>query len=50
MTTAEKQQELKNKIVQGLDLAYKRMIEHKKEKGLQIAVMQDNRVVFIKPE
>jgi hypothetical protein len=41
---------LKEKILAGLEIAYKRMIEFKKRKNSVIVVLKDGKVVKIKPE
>lgn len=50
MTTVEKQIELRNKILAGLELSYKRLLEYKKYKNSVLVVMRDNKIVEIKPE
>lgn len=49
MTTVEKQIELRNKILIGLDKVYERLIEFKKQKNTELVVMKDNKIVRIKP-
>jgi hypothetical protein len=50
MTTKDKQIELKDKIVIGLEKVYEKLIEYKKEKKSVLVVMRDNKIVKIKPE
>jgi hypothetical protein len=50
MTTVEKQIELKNKILLGLEKVYEKLIEFKKQKNTELVVMKDNKIVKIKPE
>jgi hypothetical protein len=50
MTTIEKQLEEKEKILKGLELAYKRLIEFKKSKNSVLVVIRDNKIVYLKPE
>jgi len=50
MTTVKKQIELRDKILVGLDKAYEKLIEFKKQKKSELVVMKDNKVVRIKPE
>jgi len=50
MTTIEKQQELFAKILDGLDKVYDKLVEFKKQKKTDIVVMEDNKIVKIKPE
>ncbi|HRG59358.1 MAG TPA: hypothetical protein PK323_10405 [Bacteroidia bacterium] len=49
MTTVEKQIELRNKILIGLDKVYEKLIEFKKQKNTELVVMKDNKIVRIKP-
>ena len=39
----------KNKILKGLEKAYEKMIEFKKEKNSKIVIIQENKIVEIKP-
>jgi hypothetical protein len=50
MTTVEKQIELRDKILLGLEKVYERLIEFKKQKKTELVVMKDDKVVKIKPE
>jgi hypothetical protein len=50
MTTVEKQIELKDKILIGLEKVYERLIEFKKQKNTELVVIKDNKIVKIKPE
>ena len=50
MTTIEKQIELRNKILLGLEKAYEKLIEFKKQKNTELVVMKDNKIVKIKPK
>ncbi|MGH2643238.1 MAG: hypothetical protein ACRDE2_04770 [Chitinophagaceae bacterium] len=50
MTTKEKQLELKDKILQGLEKAYQRLLEFKKQKNSELVVMKGDKIVKIKPE
>ena len=49
MTTTEKQIELYNKIILGLEKAYEKLIEFKKLKNTELVIMQDNKIVKVKP-
>ena len=49
MTTVEKQIELKDKILIGLEKVYERLIEFKKEKNSELVILRGNKVVKIKP-
>jgi hypothetical protein len=50
MTTVEKQIELRNKILLGLEKTYEKLLEFKKQKNSELVVIRDNKVVKIKPE
>lgn len=50
MTTVEKQIELKDKILIGLEKVYEKLIEFKKLKNTELVIIRDNRIVKIKPE
>lgn len=49
MTTVEKQIELRDKILLGLDKVYEKLIEYKKQKNSVIVVIKNNKIVKIKP-
>jgi len=38
-----------NKILEGLDLSYKKMLEDKRAKNRELVVLRDNKIVSIKP-
>ena len=46
MTTVEKQIELRNKILIGLEKVYEKLIEFKKQKNTELVVMRDNKIVI----
>jgi hypothetical protein len=50
MTTVEKQIELRNKILLGLEKVYEKLIEFKKQKNTDLVVIRNNKVVRIKPD
>ncbi len=49
MTTVEEQNEMRDKILRGLELVYERLIEFKKLKKTNLVVMRDNKIVHINP-
>ena len=49
MTRVEKQIELRDKILIGLEKVYERLIEFKKEKNSELVILRGNKVVKIKP-
>ena len=49
MTTAEKQNELRDKIQFGLKKAYEKLIEFKRQKNTELVIMKDGKIVKIKP-
>lgn len=50
MTKADKQKELYNKILSGLDRIYDKLIEFKKQKNSELVILKDGKIVRIKPE
>jgi hypothetical protein len=50
MTTIEEQTAMKNKILLGLEKVYEKLIEFKKQKKSVLVVLQNNKIVKIKPE
>ena len=49
MTTVEQQMELKNKILRGLEKAYEKLIEFKRQKNTELVIMKDGKVIKVKP-
>jgi hypothetical protein len=49
MTTIEKQIETKNKILLGLEKAYEKLIEFKKQKKSKLVILRDQKIVKINP-
>jgi hypothetical protein len=50
MTIQEIQTEEKIKILKGLEIVYKRLIEFKKSKNSELVVIRDGKIVRKKPE
>jgi hypothetical protein len=50
MNKRDKQIELRNKILVGLEKVYEKLIVFKKEKNSELIVMRDGKIVKIKPE
>lgn len=50
MTNKERQIELRDKILKGLELVYERLIEYKKQKNSELVVMRGKKIVKITPE
>ncbi|MBW7953013.1 MAG: hypothetical protein H3C56_10810 [Chitinophagaceae bacterium] len=50
MTELEKQKELLDKILSGLEKAYEKLIEFKKQKNSKLVIMQDGKIVKVKPQ
>ena len=50
MTQKDRQIELKDKIVEGLEKVYERLIEFKKNKKSELVVMKGDKIVKIKPD
>lgn len=49
MTTVEKQIELKNKILLGLEKTYEKLIEFKRQKKSVLVVIKNGKIVKVKP-
>lgn len=50
MTNKDKESnERVNKILAGLELTYKKLLEEKKAKNGELVVLRDNKIVTIKP-
>lgn len=50
MTTVKEQMELREKLLAGLDKAYEKLIEYKKQKNSVLVVMRDGKITHVKPE
>jgi hypothetical protein len=50
MTQEDRHEELKKKILYGLELTYQRLIEYKKQKNSVLVVMRGDKIVKIKAE
>ncbi len=46
---ANNQKDINKKIVEGLEKAYQKLLEFKKQKQTDLVILQDNKVVHIKP-
>jgi hypothetical protein len=46
---ANNQKEINKKIVEGLEKAYQKLLEFKKQKKTDLVILQDNKIVHIKP-
>jgi len=49
MTTIEIQEDEKNKILKGLEKVYEKLLEFKKMKKTELVIIQNNKIVKIKP-
>ncbi|HMP93879.1 MAG TPA: hypothetical protein PKD90_13445 [Phnomibacter sp.] len=49
MTTIEKHKDFKDKVLLGLDKAYEKLLEFKKQKNSKLVIMKDNKIVKVKP-
>ena len=45
----EKQPELRDKILAGLEIAYARMLEFKRQKNSEVVLVRDGKIVRVKP-
>ncbi len=50
MKTTDKQNEETNKILKGLEIAYKNLLKYKKEKNSDLVVLIDNEIVRVRPD
>ncbi|MCH5715351.1 hypothetical protein [Niabella hibiscisoli] len=50
MTAIEVQQQEKLKILKGLEMAYQKLIEFKKQKNSELVIIKDEKIVRIKPQ
>jgi hypothetical protein len=46
----DSQLEINQKIVKGLEKAYQKLLEFKKQKKTDLVILKDNKVVRIKPD
>lgn len=44
-----KGEELKEKIIKGLEKAYEKMLEFKRKNNSELVIIQENKIVKIKP-
>ena len=49
MTAIERQTELHTKIIKGLEKVHDKLVEFKKFKQTQFVIMQNNKIVLVKP-
>ena len=49
MTKAERQNEIFEKIIKGMDKVYEKLIEYQKQKNSDRVVMIDGKIVRVKP-
>lgn len=45
----DKQTELRDKLIAGLEIAYERMLEFKRQKKSEVVVMREGKIVRLKP-
>ncbi|MBO9615420.1 MAG: hypothetical protein J7619_22160 [Dyadobacter sp.] len=50
MKTVKEQLEFRDKLLAGLDKAYEKLIEFKKQKNSVLVVMRDGKITHIEPE
>jgi len=50
VTATEKQNELFEKVLLGLEKAYEKLIEFKKQKNTELVILKDGKIVKVKPE
>ncbi len=47
--TQENREEKRDKIVKGLEKAYEKMVEFKRNKNSEIVILKENKIIKIKP-
>lgn len=47
--TPEAKIKCRNKIILGLEIAYEKMLEFKRQKNSEVVIIRDNKIVRIKP-
>ncbi len=50
MTQKDKQIELHNKIIKGMETVFERLLEFKKTKNSELVIMKGDKIVRVKPE
>jgi GTP cyclohydrolase I len=50
METKKRNEELIEKIIHGLDLAHKKLIESTKRNNEELVILKDNKIVRVKPQ
>lgn len=48
MTTVEKQFEMRDKILAGLDKVYEKLLEFKKQKNTELVIMENDKIIKLK--
>lgn len=49
MTKLDHHSNLRDKVLRGLNKAYERLIEYKRQKNSVLVVLKDNKIVRVKP-
>lgn len=50
MQVFERGNDIKEKVLEGLDLSYKRLVKNKKERNFELVISKDGKIIRIKPE
>jgi hypothetical protein len=50
MNTKERDEEIVDKILRGLELSRKRLYEYKKRNNQELVVFRDNKIVKVRPQ
>ena len=50
MITENNQGDINKKIVDGLKIAFKKLLEVKKQNGQELAIIKDGKIILVKPE
>jgi len=49
MNTKEKNEELIEKIMRGLEISYQKLLATKRRNNEELVILRDNKIVFVKP-
>lgn len=50
MKVLERENDIKEKVLEGLNISYKRLVQSKKERNLDLIISQNGKIVRIKPQ
>jgi hypothetical protein len=50
LSTKDKHEILRNKILEGLEISYRKLLAYKKRNNQELVIMKDDKIVRVKPE